>query len=267
MQRSNRLNETKGSAPSYLRTHPLTTERIADIQDRVERMSSPRAVPDSFEYRVARAKVRALTGSASEALTAARAQLAERTVVRPREDVYSLALALRRARLFDEAWSTLTPLRTPETTHSAFELLAAQIRADQGRADEAIALYKAALGKYPQNRALAHGYVELLLQRGKTREAIAELTERVRVVQDDAKLFELQARAYEATGRRLSQHRAQAEAYARRGNLQGAVDQLEIAIKLKGTDFYEMSGAEARLRELRDELEIQKAAEKALKIT
>ena len=33
--RANRLNEFKG-APSYLRTHPLTTERIADMQDRIE---------------------------------------------------------------------------------------------------------------------------------------------------------------------------------------------------------------------------------------
>src|SRR5262249_31384238 len=33
--RANRLNEIKG-APVYLRTHPLTTERIADMQDRVD---------------------------------------------------------------------------------------------------------------------------------------------------------------------------------------------------------------------------------------
>jgi len=47
-----------------------------------------------------------------------------------------------------------------------------------------------------------------------------------------------------------------------------AVDQLEIAVKqVKGSDFYELSSAESRLRELRVLLENERAAEKALKIT
>ena len=89
MLKANRLNEFKG-APSYLRTHPLTTERIADMQDRVERLPT-RMVPDSFEYRIARAKLRGMTGTAQEAVSYFRTQLAEKTVLRPREDVYGLA--------------------------------------------------------------------------------------------------------------------------------------------------------------------------------
>ena len=49
--------------------------------------------------------------------------------------------------------------------------------------------------------------------------------------------------------------------------LAASVDQLELAVKqTRGSDFYEMSMAESRLREMRAQLEIQKAAEKALKI-
>jgi len=86
-------------------------------------------------------------------------------------------------------------------------------------------------------------------------------------VPNDARLYEIQARAYEATGKALSQHRAQAEAYLRRGNLARAVEQLEIAVKTKNGDFYEISSAESRLRDLRAQLENEKAAEKALKIS
>src|SRR5690606_8547232 len=64
--RANRLNEFKG-APSYLRTHPLTTERIADMQGRLQEASA-RLVPDSFEYRLVRAKLRASAGSPAEAV-------------------------------------------------------------------------------------------------------------------------------------------------------------------------------------------------------
>ena len=266
MMRANRLNELKG-APSYLRTHPLTTERIADIQDRIDR-TAPKMVADSLEYRLARAKLRAANGSATEAVELFRTMLADKSVLRPREDVYGLALALRRARDFDGAWKTLAPLREGTATHPAFELLAGQLLIDMRRGDDALGIYRAALRAFPRQRALAYAYLELLLQTGRARDALADLDERLRTVQDDARLYELQARAFEAAGRPIAQHRAQAEAHYRRGNLAAAVDPLEIAVKqVRGSDFSELSSAASRLRELRALLENERAAEKALKIS
>ena len=263
--RANRLNEFKG-APSYLRTHPLTTERIADLQDRLQAAPS-RLVPDSFEYRLARAKLRAAAGSVTESVTLFRAMLADATVVRPREDVFGLALALRRARDFDGAWKTLAPLREGGSGQPAFELLAGQLLADQSRTDEALTLYRAALRSFPRSRGLVYGYLNLLLQVGRPREVTADLEDRLRSVQGDAQLYEIQARAFAASGRQIAQHRAQAEAHYRRGNLAAAVDQLEIAVRVKTDDFYEISSVESRLRELRALLENERAAEKALKIS
>jgi predicted Zn-dependent protease len=241
-------------------------------------------VPDTFEYRLARSKIRAANGSANEAVTYFRNMLEDRTILRPREDVYGLALALRRARDFDGAWKTLEPLRAGKVvspgapavfstmpqvmTHPAFELLAAQLKSDMRRDDEALAIYRAALRAHPGYRSLTYSYLDLLLQSGRSREALADLDERLHTIQDDPRLYELQARAFEAAGRRIGQHRAQAEAYFRRGNLSAAVDQLEIAVKqTRGSDFYELSIAESRLRELRSLLENERAAEKALKIS
>jgi predicted Zn-dependent protease len=274
MMRSNRLNEYKG-APSYLRTHPLTTERIADMQDRIEHpggglkagvFTMAKGSYDSLEYRLVRAKLRANAGSPSEAVTLMRAAVAEQTVVRPREDIYGLAVALRRARDFPGAWSTLEPIRQG-ASHPAFERLAAQILADQGKNEEALAIYKAGVKSFPESRALLHGYLDMLLQRGRPRDVLADLDERLRTTVEDSRLYELQARAYEATGRPVAQHRAQAEALYRRGNLQAAVQQLDTALKMKGGDFYEVSSVESRLRELRALLENERAAEKALKIS
>jgi predicted Zn-dependent protease len=263
--RANRLNEFKG-APSYLRTHPLTTERIADMQDRVERLPT-RMVPDSFDYRLVRAKIRAMSGAPQEAVNYFTTQLADKTVLRPREEVYGLAYSQRRARDLEGAWKTLAPLRENITSNPAFELLAAQIRADQGRVDDAFAIYRAALKASTQSRALVYGYLDLLVQRGRSKEALADLEERLRYVNDDPRLYELQARAYESSGQRLAQHRSQAEAYYRRGNLASAVDQLELAVKFRNANFYELSSAESRLREMRVLLENERAAEKAMKIS
>ncbi|WP_171161319.1 M48 family metalloprotease [Usitatibacter palustris] len=266
MLRANRLAEFK-SAPSYLRTHPLTIERIADMQDRIERMPS-RLVPDSFDYRIARARVRASIGSATEAVKAANLQLEDKTVVRLREDVYQLAVAQRRAREFDAAWKTLAPLREgPGARQPAFELLAARLETDLGKQDDALATYKAALATSPNYRALVYGRLELLLDRGRPREVLSDLEERLRNVSDDWRLYEIQARAYEAVGNNVARHRAQAEAFYRRGNLGAAVDQLELASKQKGSNFYESSIVESRLRELRTLLETEREAEKAMKIS
>ena len=265
MLRTNRLNEFKG-APTYLRTHPLTTERIADIQDRIPK-AAVRMVPDSFEYRLARAKLRAASGTAAEAVQYFRAALEEKGVLRPREDVFGLALAQRRARDFEGAWATLAPLRRGGSSHPAFEALAADLLAQRGKLDEALATYRAALAATPSHRGLTYGYLTLLIDSNRAGEVVAFLDERLRTQQEDAQLYELQARAYAATGQRIGQHRAQAEAYYRRGNLQAAVDQLEIAVKLRTGNFYEVSSAESRLRELRAQLEIEKKAEKALKIS
>ncbi len=264
MQRANRLNEFK-SAPTYLRTHPLTVERIADMQSRVESMPA-RLVPDSFDYRLARAKLRAASGSATDAVAHFRDQLADRTVLRAREDVYGLALALRRLREFAPAEKELATIRAGEGNHPAFEWLAAQLQADQGRTDAALETYRAALAAFPHYRGLVYGYAQLLLEAGRKDEAIAWLDEKVRATPDDAKLYELQSRAFAAAGKRLAQHRAQAEAYYRRGNLAAAVGQLEIATRERGSDFYELSIVDARLRELRSQLENEREAEKALKL-
>jgi predicted Zn-dependent protease len=266
MLRANRLNELKG-APSYLRTHPLTTERIADMQDRGGRSANFRMVSDSFEYRLMRAKLRSMTGSPTEAVSLFRTMLEDKTVLRPREEIYGLALAQRRARDFEGAWKTLAPLRA-EASHPAFELVAAELLADLHREDEALGVYRTALRKFAQDRALSYGYVDLLLQKGRLAEALAQIEDGLSRVRDDPRLYELQARAFAQSGRPLAQHRAQAEAYFRRGNLAAAVDQLEIAVKqTRGSDFYELSIAESRLRELRAQLETERDAEKALKIS
>jgi predicted Zn-dependent protease len=224
-------------------------------------------VPDSFDYRIARARVRALQGTPTEAVTLFRGILEDKTVVRPREDVYGLAVALRRTRDFDGAWKTLAPLRAGGTPHPAFELLAGQLQTDLGRPDEALATYSAAEKSLPPHRGITYARYELLLERGRTKDVLAELQERLRSGTDDWRLYELQARGFEASGRRAAQLRAQAEASYRRGNLSAAVEQLELAVKVKGVDFYESSSAESRLLEMRTLLENERAAEKALKIS
>ena len=57
MQRGSRIADD-GSVPGYLRTHPITTERIADAQNRAASLPYKQH-PDSPEFQLVRAKLRA----------------------------------------------------------------------------------------------------------------------------------------------------------------------------------------------------------------
>ncbi len=251
MMRANRHND--GKAPGYLQTHPLTTERIADMQNRVDAMKNESKFlgGDSFEYRLAKAKLRVMSMGASDAVNFFRNAVAERTILRNRADTYGLALALARARDFSDAEKELNTLRSGGASHPWLENLAAEIQAGKRNWPAAIQLYKAGIQAFPEHRALSYGYVETLYEAGQTDLALAQLNERLKSIQDDPKLYELAAKGYERKNQRLAQHRAIGEAYFQKGNLTGAIEQLEIAVKAKDGDFYEVSGAEARLRELK----------------
>ena len=249
---ANRHND--GKTPGYLRSHPLTTERIADMQNRVDQMGaeSKRSVPDSLDYRFAQAKLRVMSVGGGDSVGFFREAIAQRTILRNRADVYGLALALTRTRDFANAEKELNSIRGGNNAlHPWIENLAAEIKAGQRQWADSLRLYRAAMQAFPQHRALFYGSTDALYESGQTDAALAQVNERLKNIQDDARLFELAAKGYEKKNKKLAQHRAVGEAYFRRGNLLGAVEQLQIAVKAKDGDFYESSGAEARLRELR----------------
>lgn len=251
LQRATRYSD--GKAPGYLRSHPLTTERIADMQNRVDSMPV-RRVADSGDYQFAYAKLRAASGSASEAVDYYRNAIAEKTILRSRADVYGLVLALKRNREFAAAEKELASLRGTASPSAWVEHLAADLKSDQKKYGEALDIYRSALKAFPSNRALFYGQVETLYELGQADAALSAVTERLRDLQDDPRLYDLQARGYSLKGKHLAEHRATAESYYRRGNVTGAVEQLELGIKAKDGNFYELSGAEARLREFKAEV-------------
>jgi predicted Zn-dependent protease len=257
--RANRHNDSK--APGYLRTHPLTTERIADLQNRVDSIPA-RHVADSVDYQFAHAKLAALAGSPTEAVDLFRNLIAEKTVRRTRADAYGLALALKRSREFAAAEKDLASIRSVPSLNAWIELLAAEIKRDKKQFTEALSITRTALKTFPDSRALFYSQIATLYDLGQIDAALAALTERLRNIQDDPALYTLQARGYSLKRKNLAMHRATAEAYYLRGNLTGAVEQLDLAVKAKDGDFYEQSGAEARLRQLKAEHERAKKDEK-----
>jgi beta-barrel assembly-enhancing protease len=248
LQRATRVQES--SMPSYLRTHPLNYERIADIQNRTDALGY-KQVPDSLEFQLIRAKLKAWLEPPHEALAFFEASLAERKFLSEAAARYGLVVSRMRTRDYKRARADLESLRKLVPANALVDTLTCEFGVNAYGAEKTLPCYREALKSYPSYRALVYGYADALLVSGRPEPALKLVEERLQVISDDYRLYQLQARANAALNRRLAQHRAQAEAYVRLGNLTAAVEQLRIGLKSGDGDFYQSSSAEARLRQLR----------------
>ena len=248
LQKFGRLYEN--NAPAYLRTHPITSERIADMQNRAQG-AAYRQTPDSVEFQLVRARIRAEQGLPRDALVLFEDQLNARRFASEAGVHYGLATALLRSREFGRAETELAQLRRLVGLHPMVELLGARIKAAAGDLKGARDLIAAAAARNPDYRPLRYVHVDYLQGLGQHQDAIAVLAELTKIYPKDARLFSLQAKSYAAMGRRLLQHQALAEAYLLQGVLPAAIDQLQLAQKSGDGDFYQLSSVEARLRQLR----------------
>ena len=248
LQTATRLYDN--NAPVYLRTHPLTTERIADMQNRAAN-ARYRQRADSREFQLVRAKLRAADGRPEEAVAFFRTALAERRFADETAIRYGYAAALARAKDFKLADAEISAVRKAAPPHPMFETLAAQIKVGAGDAAAAEGILVAAGQRYPDFIAIKYDRAAVLQTLGRNKEAAALLSELAKERPNDARVYQMLAKSYAALGARAQQHRSLAEAYYLQGSLPAAIEQLQFAQGAGDGDFYMLSAVDARLRELK----------------
>ena len=253
LQRSSRFVEGNTPAPSYLRTHPITFERIAEAQARAERRPF-RQVKDSVDFHLVRALIRSYQGTPREAVAFFDEALVEKKYNSETAVRYGLVASLLRAEDFARASTALSTLEKSAPQHPMIEAMAGQVLMQAGQLKPAIARYEAALQRYPAKMQLVYDYPEALLRDKEPAKAASFLAVQLQRYPGDGPLHQVAAKVYAALGKQLLQHQHQAEFYAWQGNLKAAVVQLELAAKAGDGDFYQASSVESRLRELRQEL-------------
>jgi predicted Zn-dependent protease len=246
LERANRFYDS--SAPAYLRTHPLTTDRIADMQARSE--AAPyQQVEDSLDFQLVRARLRAQENSPQDAVLAARSALNEKRYSSGTAARYGLATALLRARQFREAEAEVERLLAAKQVHPMILQLAARTALAAGNPALALQRYQAGSAAHPGYRPLQVGHIEALLAASRSKEALARVDQQLELYPLDRRLWRLAAQTHAQLGNRLLSHRAQAEAAALSGNLVAAIEQISLGIKAGDGSFHELSAAEARRRE------------------
>jgi predicted Zn-dependent protease len=262
IQRAGRVYES--GAPSYLRTHPLTTERIADMQARV-RSERYRQWADSLGFRLMRARTQALLDPSVEGLRRAaerfEGQLRERSTLDPVAAWYGLATVRETQRRWRDALVALEQASLALSAQNAQQLpahdgaaasalgrLEVNALAGLGRIDEAIARSRALSSLHPGNDRLRHQEMALLLQARRYAEA-RQLGESILGRRpQDVITWSLLARVHAEKGERALMYRARGEVHLIGGALPMAIEQFRLAQSAKDAGAQENLQIDARLR-------------------
>ena len=247
LQRGSRFVE--GSAPSFLRTHPLTTERISDIENRVASMPY-KQVASSLDYHLVRAKLRASNGLAQTAIDQFNNNISAGRYASETAEHYGLALALLRKNDVVGAAQQVKWLEDNAVKSTFIENLKARLEVTRNKPDEAAKRYAAAIKTFPDDRALIYGYAEHFLALKQPKEMLVLVKEKQQLYPNDPYFYTLLAKAYFMEKKDLLRFQAQGEAYYRQYNLDKAVEQMDFATKANDGTFYEKSIVEARLKQL-----------------
>ena len=282
LEQSSRLNDSGGYP--YLRSHPLTSERIGEAKARMG--TAPPVAPVSvLEHTAAQARARVMMDTRFDALKRWQALDGDRvanTVSDKLLSAYSSGLASSLLR----DWS-----RADASIALALGLVRGSPRSD-ARAERAVVLLQvqsllarndvahasAALEPYQND----HSRPVLLLE---TQVALAaplaapdtsQLKQRADQLQTwvatnphDSLAWTALGQVQERLGQPLRAVRADAESRVALGDLSGAVDRLQAGQRRARTggqvDFIDVSVIDARLRDVESQLKVQKADEKSLR--
>jgi predicted Zn-dependent protease len=266
LAQSSRLNDY-GAFP-YLRSHPLTIERIGEARARMG--TATHAAPVSgLEHVVAQARARVLMDPRADALRRWQVLDGENPAASPTDKLaaaYESALASTLLRDWARADASIAKAqalvehspRADARAERAVALLAAQSRLARGDAPGA----EAALKPYAaeSSRPVVHFAARIAVTTGDTarlKRSAEDLQTWISGHGQDAEAWSLLGQTWTELKQPLRALRAEAESRLAVGDLSGAVDRLRAGQRLArqggAVDFIEASVIDARLRSIEAE--------------
>jgi len=248
---------SESHAPEFIRSHPLTINRISESAERVR--AYPKApVQDQSEFLLMQAK--ATAGYAKDKSVVRdhyAAQLKIGNTTLPNRYGYGLALAENGE--FDQARKVLTELDKDYPNNVSVRLIKADNELNAGKIDSGLAQLKKLY--IEQNKLGNHlvdiYYANALVLTKNNQEAIPILHKAIANNKDEPYFHILLARAYGETGDNLRSYQARGEYHYLSGNYAFAIEQYKRAFILTSTE-YERARLGARIEDVEKELEIVK---------
>jgi predicted Zn-dependent protease len=247
----------ENNAPEFLRTHPVTANRIADALARAERYGHKQR-PDDLRFHLSRARLRDHGyKDAKKAAAHFKSNLDAGRYRNKSAETYGYALALSRSGRRAAARDLARNLLEQHPNHAEFIILDAQLDAKLGETETAIRKLRTAVGLRPDNLPLRVAYAEVLTAASQYARALATLEDAVRQRRGSARIYQIMSDAALKSGMKAATHRYRGEKLYNQGDLEPAIRQMELALRTPGLGFHETSEIQVRVRALKAEKERQ----------
>lgn len=280
-ERLEQASPSDASVPAYVRTHPLTRERIADMLQRAQRARYRQPKQDP-EYGFVRAQLSVLEADSDHAYARIERNLSNaltsQTAPNRAANFYGMALAhllthetqsahtdlLHAQQAFDFG-SCIASKSTGScsSTHAlSLDILHIEIMG-LGPHTQAIELAKAAVKRWPASLAAQQAYIKVQLAAHHYSEAQTLARAQAHLDPHQGLWWNYVAQASAALGDKVSQQRALAEKYVIDGAWPSAIAQLQTARQAPQLSFYERAEIESRINEIKALHEQAKEEEKS----
>jgi len=239
--------------PDLLRSHPVTSERIAETRDRAARM--PRiSAPDSTSYALIRDRLLLETVSEEAQLRDLFANAQSADYPSTDAEQYGRALALVRAGSADEAIEMLKALRDRRPDVTLYHTALGQAQLAAGQVDASRATLENAMRLFPRNVPVTVRYAETLVRAGDAKRAHVVLLDLFNNVPPTAEQARFTAIAANAAGDVADSYYYMSEYHVISGELALAINQLKLAQAVPGINAVQRERFDARIRELQEYL-------------
>jgi predicted Zn-dependent protease len=235
--------------PEFLRTHPVTTARIAEARNRA-REHERRQSNDTTNYGIARARMIVDRHDTDEQAIS----YFERRDYREQTDIekYGRAVAYQRAGQHLEANRIFEELADKDPEVIAYRIGLGQSQLGLEQYNEVQQTFDRALKLFPRNVPLVIHYGELLLQLGKAKEAHTMLLDLMNNVPPTPEQVRLIARAANEAGDEAESYYYMSEFRLMTGDLIGGIGFLRRALTLPELQEIQRIRFEARIDFIRE---------------
>ena len=241
-----------GNVPEFLRSHPVTTDRIAEARDRAEKYPL-QAQRNTRLYHLTKAQLLVLISPDKKNLSNRLKNMLRTGRYRDERAIrYAIALSLLDTRQSKGVQTQIDWLFKNDGDRISYRLLQAKLALLQNQPAKAMQIYDEALEVYPDDKMLGLDYAEKLLQNNSAHKAKMILLRIPSLSNPD--YYRLLAKAYQATGAIAEAHLALAESYYIIGQTSLALEQLKLARQQNKLNFYLASRIAARYKKFEAEL-------------
>lgn len=246
---SRRAGSSELNIPEMLRTHPVTSTRIAETKERAEQLDI-KGGPDSISYALTRERLRVLSTPSGQDPQEYYAAVIKNEPDSSSAQVYGQGLAMMMSGHADKAVEIFQKLRDADPSvmqyHTA--LGQAQLKAGQGKAS--LLTLQRARELFPRNVAVTVRSAESLMQLGESKRAHEILLDLFNMVPPTPEQARLTALAANAAGDVADSYYYMAEYHLMSGDLPLAINQLQLALAVPKITSVQRARFQARMEEV-----------------